>query len=81
MYYQYPYNLFNQEYLSQAYFRQIQIQKNIEQRKKIADAVKAISDYCTAARDIEPEYQPEAFQACLAEIIRQMELDKQKRTL
>ena len=42
--------------------------KHWEQQKKIGDMVKAISDYFKAARDIEPEYQQEAMNACLAEI-------------
>ena len=54
------------------------MQKHIEQQTKVADMVKAISDFCTAARAVDPEYQQEAFQACIAEIIRQMEMDNQK---
>ncbi len=75
MYNQYPYNIFNQTYLSPNYLQQIQLQNHMEQQRKIADMVKAISDYCAAARDIEPAYQQEAISACLVEIERQMMMD------
>ena len=75
MYNQYPYNIFNQTYLSPNYLQQIQLQNHLEQQRKIANMVKAISDYCAAARDIEPSYQQEAISACLVEIKRQMMMD------
>ena len=75
MYNQYPYNIFNQTYLSPNYLQQIQLQNHMEQQRKIANMVKAISDYCAAARDIEPSYQQEAISACLVEIKRQMMMD------
>ena len=78
MYIQYPYNIFNQSYISAYNLQQYNMQKHIEQQTKVAKMVKAISDFCTAARAVEPEYQQEAFQACIAEIIRQMEMDNQK---
>ena len=52
--------------------------KHWEQQKKIGDMVKAISDYFKAARDIEPEYQQEAMNACLAEIAVQAAIDQQR---
>lgn len=78
MYTQYPYNIFNQSYISVYNLQQYNLQKHIEQQTKVADMVKAISDFCTAAKAVEPEYQQEAFQACIAEIIQQMEMDNQK---
>ena len=45
----------------------------------IYDMVKAISDYCEAARKIHPDYQQRAIEACLQEIIRQMSIDNQSR--
>ena len=35
----------------------------MEQQRKIANMVKAISDYCAAARDIESAYQQETISA------------------
>ena len=78
LYNQYPYAIFNQSYTNPNYLQRIQINKFWEQQKKIGDMVKAISDYCEAARSIEGEYQQEAFNACLAEIARQMEIDRQR---
>lgn len=78
IYNQYPYTIFNQTYTAPNYLQQIQVQKHWEQQKKIGDMVKAISDYCNAARGIDTEYQQEAIYACLAEIGKQMEIDRQR---
>ena len=78
IYNQYPYTIFNQTYMEPNYLQQIQRNKFWEQQKKIGDMVKAVSDYCEAARGIEREYQDEAIVACLAEIARQMEIDRQR---
>lgn len=79
MYNQYPYQIFNQNYMNSAYQQRNQVQRHWEQQKKIGDMVKAISDYCNAARGIEEEYQQEAIAACLAEIDRQIKVDQQRR--
>lgn len=75
----YPYNIFNPRYFEQAYIQQLENQRNMEQQKNIYDMVKAISDYCEAARKIHPDYQQSAIEACLQEIIRQMSIDNQSR--
>lgn len=75
----YPYNIFNPRYFEQAYIQQLENQRNMEQQKNIYDMVKAISDYCEAARKIHPDYQQRAIEACLQEIIRQMSIDNQSR--
>ena len=80
IYDKYPYTIFNQHYTNPNYLQQIQINKFLDQQEKIGDMVKAISDYCEAARGIEVEYQQEAFNACLAEIARQIEIDRQRTT-
>ena len=77
IYNQYPYTIFNQTYMNPNYLQQLQVQKFWNQQKKIGDMVKAISDYFNAARDIDVEYQQEAMAACLIEIGRQMEIDRQ----
>ena len=56
----YPYNIFNPRYFEQAYIQQLENQRNMEQQKNIYDMVKAISDYCEAARKIHPDYQQRA---------------------
>lgn len=68
----YPYNLFNQEYINQNNIYNAQSIHNSEQKKNIENMVKAISDYCEAARKITPDYQQTALNACLAEIVAQM---------
>ena len=86
IYNQYPYNIYNPNYVNPAYLRQLEMQrqqieaqrKHWEQQKKIGDMVKAISDYFKAAREIEPEYQQEAMNACLAEIAVQAAIDQQR---
>lgn len=84
IYNQYPYNIYNPAYVNQTYLQQPEIQhqqaerRYWEQKKKIGDMVKAISDYCKAAREIEPEYQQEAMNACLAEIAMQAAIDQQR---
>ena len=75
----YPYNIFNPRYFEQAYIQQLENQRNMEQQKNIYDMVKAISDYCEAARKIHPDYQQRAIEVCLQEIIRQMSIDNQSR--
>ena len=78
IYNQYPYTIFNQTYMTPNYLQQLQVKKFWDQQKKIGDMVKAISDYCNAARGIDAEYQQEAISACLMEIGRQMEIDRQR---
>jgi len=79
MYENYPYTLFNPNYLSynqQSLQQAIEAQrKYMEQQKNIADMVKAISDYFEAGRKVSPEYQQQAFQACLAEVLLQLAKD------
>lgn len=79
MYHQYPYYIFNQNHRNPGYLQPDQIPKHWEQHKKITDMVKAISDYCNAARGIEEEYQQEAVAACMVEIERQIKIDQQRK--
>lgn len=76
MYQNYPYGLFNQDYLNTYQVQQRETQRHWEQNKNIADMVKAISDYCEAARKVHPDFQEMAFKACLAELCIQAEKDK-----
>ena len=72
MYYNnYPYGIFNTNDLNTTILNST-LNKHTEQQKNICDMVKAISDYCEAARKVEPTYQQEAIDACLAELVRQM---------
>ncbi len=87
IYNDYPYNIYNPEYINFTYLQQLEAQqrqmqaehKHWEQQKKVEAMVKAISDYCNAARELEPAYQQPAMVACLIEIARQMNIDEQKK--
>ena len=73
----YPYDIFNPMYLKTLMYSNQKIGRNVEQQKNICDMVKAISDYCEAARKVAPDYQRMATDACMMEIVRQMLIDKQ----
>lgn len=75
MYQNYPYGIFNSDYLNAYQAQQWEAQRQWEQNKNIADMVKALSDYFEAARKVHPDYQQAAFNACLAEIINQAAKD------
>lgn len=75
IYQNYPYGIFNPNYLNAYQEQQREFQRQCEQNKNIADMVKAISDYCEAARKVQPDYQQAAFNACLAEIFHQAAKD------
>jgi hypothetical protein len=54
------------------YLQNLQLQHHNEQQAEISKAVKALHDYCEAARKIEPAYQQQAFCACAAAILEEM---------
>ncbi len=78
MYQNYPYGIFNQDYLRAYQEQQKEAQRQWEQNKNIIDMVKAISDYCEAARKVDDDFRQAAFNACLAEILRQAEKDNRR---
>ena len=85
VYNQSPSNIYNPDYLKNVSLQMLQARmqleaqnKHFEQQMKIKDMVKAISDYCEAAREIEPQYWQEATAACVAEIGRQISIDLQR---
>ena len=71
----YPYGIFNPQYLSQFQAQQMEEQRNLEQQKNIYDMVKAISDFCEAARKVDADYQQTAMNFCLTEVLRQAAID------
>ena len=65
--------IFNQQYVNPSYLLQLQQEQyHNQQQQEISKAVKALHDYCDAARKIEPEYQQQAFCACAAAILEEM---------
>ena len=64
---------FNPQYANAEYLRHLQWQQHdAEQRREIANIVKAVHDYFDAARKITPEYQQMAFNACIAAAVEEM---------
>ena len=70
--------MFNPQYVNQDYLYQCRQQEQhaLEQRQEIAKAVKALHDYCAAARKITPDYQQEAFYACAAAVLEEMNTNR-----
>lgn len=64
----YPYNIFDQGYLTSQ-----QLSRDYNQRKEIANAVKALDDFLNAAEKIAPEYQQMASDAICATIFERMQ--------
>ena len=64
--------IFNQQYVNPDYLQQLQLQHHKQQQQEIAKAVKALHDYCDAARKIAPEYRQQAFCVCAAAILEEM---------
>ncbi len=82
MYYNnYPYGIFNPVYLDQYRIQQAEAERQWEQQKNIGDMIKAISDYCEAARKVHPDFRQAAINACLTEIARQASKDNAKHSL
>ena len=71
----YPYGIFNPQYLNQLQAQQMEEQRNLQQQKNIADMVNALSDFCKAPRKEHPVYQQAALSFCIAEVVRQMGID------
>ena len=70
--------MFNPQYVNHDYLYQFKQQEQhaLEQRQEIANAVKALHDYCAAARKITPEYRQEAFYACAAAVLEEMNVNR-----
>lgn len=65
--------MFNPQYVNEDYIKQVKYQHfQAEQQVEIAKAVKAIHDYCDAARKIAPEFQSEAFYQCAIAVLQEM---------
>ena len=58
--------MFNPQYVNPNYYSQIQQNNyNMEQNKKVFDAVKATHELCQAVKYMDEQHQQEAFKACL----------------
>lgn len=74
-YSQYPYTIFNQELLADQKMQQVLIDEQLryqnEQLKYILEMKKAIADFCSAAKNVSPEYQQYAMSIVMEEIFNQ----------
>lgn len=62
-------DLFNRQYINQQNYEELKKQQfHMEQQKEIFNAVKALNDFMDACNKIAPQYQEQAFNACIAEI-------------
>lgn len=64
--------LFNPQFVNNAFLQTIQQQHQNEQNMEIEKAVKAIHEYFDATRKIAPEYQQEAFRRCIKGVLEEM---------
>ena len=69
-------NIFNQQYVSQNNYMQLQYEiakYQANQNNEVAKAVKAMHDLCKAVKNMDTEHQQQAVELCLAEIAREFE--------
>ncbi len=67
-------NMFNQQYVSQNNYAQLQYEINryqANQSNEVIKAVKAMHDLCDAVKNMDTEHQQQATALCLAEIARE----------
>ncbi len=67
-------NVFNQQYVSQNNYAQLQYEirrYQANQSKEVSKAVKAMHDLCDAVKNMDAEHQQQAAVLCLAEIARE----------
>ena len=74
MYNQNSYGIFNHVIFEQ----QLKEWKEEQENTKIVKMVNSIKDYIETLRTLEPEYHQRAFEACMAELIRQSEIERQQ---
>ena len=66
--------MFNPQYVNSTYYNSVRFNSSTndnQQNKEIANAVKAVHDLCEAVKKIEPRNQQAAFDACLAELLKE----------
>ena len=73
MNYNYPYDMFNQDYLSSYNQQMYEAQRqHMEQMDNLNDLQKAVSDLLDALDKVRPEYQPDARQAMMNAVMMRM---------
>ena len=66
-------NLFISQYINEEYFRRLQ-QQSFESYQNIefSKMLKGLDDFIRAAKNIAPQYQQEAFNACVTKIYTEL---------
>ena len=73
MNYNYPYDMFNQDYLNSYNQQMYEAQRqHMEQMDNLNDLQKAVSDLLDALDKVRPEYQPDARQAMMNAVMMHM---------
>ena len=72
MYQNYPYRIFNPDYLNAYQEQKKEAQRQWEQNKNVADLVKALSDFLDASGKVHPDFQKLAWDACAGVILDHM---------
>ncbi len=66
MYYQ---NLFNEQYINQQNYERMKEQQfQYEQQMEFSKMLKSLNDFIDSTNNIAPQYQQQAFNACIATI-------------
>lgn len=66
-------NLFNEQYINQQYYEELKRnQFYSEQQQEFLKMLKALSDFMDSASKIAPQYQQQAFDACVNTICRKL---------
>ena len=64
--------LFNPQFVNKDYVSQMHYNYELQQQQEIAKAVKAIHDFCDAARKIDPQHQQSAVNLFIAAVFEEM---------
>ncbi len=66
-------NLFNEQYINQQHYKEIKSKQfPLEQQQEICKMLKALDDFIESASKIAPQYQQQAFDACISVICKRV---------
>ncbi len=66
-------NLFNEQYINQQHYKEIKSKQFfLEQQQEICKMLKALDDFMESASKIAPQYQQQAFDACVSVICKRV---------
>ena len=71
---QFNYQFYNPQYVTPAYYSQVQnqiAQYQLEQTQEVCNVVKAVHDLCEATKKLDSQHQQQAFCLALAEMAKE----------